>query len=284
MNNAKFCRNLLIAAVLIIGIAFGTGCGGGASSTKTAGSQGLIDPSGNWKMTFTDSSGNLFMLSALFSQTGAVVSGVNFFEGGDSQANFTCIAQRDISLANGLVADVSTFTGTLTGNFGTISFTSTLNDAGTHSAGTYTLVPGANGNCLGIGLTGTFIADEIPSMTGSWTGSIACFENCPVGTTAGTISATLAQDDATGSLSGSYSVNGISGISSGTLIPDPNNFISASNIQQKVLDANGSTFFLLGGPVSSANPLTGIGLDRTLQVEMSLGSSSSPLYQVNMSH
>jgi hypothetical protein len=37
-------------------------------------------------MTFTDSSGNLFMLSALFSQTGAVVSGVNFFEGGAALA------------------------------------------------------------------------------------------------------------------------------------------------------------------------------------------------------
>ena len=76
-----------MASVTILIMLAVIGCGGGTSTTKNpTTAQGLIDPSGNWKMTFTDSSGNLFMLSALFSQTGAVVSGVNFFEGGAALA------------------------------------------------------------------------------------------------------------------------------------------------------------------------------------------------------
>ena len=66
------------------------------------------------------------------------------------------------------------FSGDLSGNFGGIHFTSTLNDAGTHAGGTYTLTPGANGNCLGIALTGTFTGDEVPSVSGNWTGTVTC--------------------------------------------------------------------------------------------------------------
>jgi hypothetical protein len=171
---------LILAAALM-------GCGGGGTGT-TGGNptpQGkLVDPSGNWKQSFVDASGNTFILSALYNQVGAVVSGVNFSEVGNQAPGFQCAAQRDISLSNGLVSNVSTFTGTLSGNFGTISFNSTLNDAGTHAAGTYTVTPGANGNCLGIALTGTFTGDEVPSMSGNWTGTVTCVLNCPTGSLA----------------------------------------------------------------------------------------------------
>jgi hypothetical protein len=49
---------------------------------------------------------------------------------------------------NGLVANVNQFSGDLSGNFGTVHFSSTLNDAGTHTSGTYSISPGAVGNCL----------------------------------------------------------------------------------------------------------------------------------------
>src|ERR1051326_8716399 len=150
------CQILMIISVGLIG------CGGGSTKTTTVNGQKLVDPSGNWRMTFTDSNGQVFLLSALFNQTGSVVTGINFSEvgngpGAQPPTPFQCAAQRDISMANGTVQNTNQFSGDLSGNFGAIHFTSTLNDAGTHTAGTYTLTPGANGNCLGIALTGAFV-------------------------------------------------------------------------------------------------------------------------------
>jgi hypothetical protein len=134
------------------------GCGGGGTGT-TGGNptpQGkLVDPSGNWKMNFVDSTGNNFILAGLFSQTGSVVTGLSFSEFGNGQfanppTSFQCVAQTNVSMANGTVQNTNQFSGDLSGNFGTVHFTSTLNDAGTHASGTYTVTPGANGNCLGV--------------------------------------------------------------------------------------------------------------------------------------
>jgi hypothetical protein len=157
----------LLAIFLVLFTLFAVGCGGTSTKTNPTTAQGLIDPSGNWKMNFVDSNGQNFILAGLFSQTGAVVSGDSFSEVGNIEANFHCVADSpSIALSNGLVANVSTFTGTLTDpNFGTISFTSTLNDAGTHAGGTYTLTPtaaGTNGEAMvgaGVGCnsTGSFL-------------------------------------------------------------------------------------------------------------------------------
>jgi hypothetical protein len=267
------------------------GCGGGTSASNPTSPQGKpIDPSGNWRMTFTDTNNNTFLLSALYNQTGSVVTGINFSEVGNGPGAtpptpFNCAAQRDIAMANGVVANVNQFSGDISGNFGTIHFTSTLNDPGTHAAGTYTLTPGANGNCLGIALTGTFTGDEVPSLSGSWTGTVTCVSNCPTGFTSGTIAASLTQNDATGAVTGSYSIGGVPGISSGQLVADPlnNNFISGSSMQQKLLDNNGSTLFLSGGPVSGLGT-TGLGLDRSFNGNISDGNSFDALYVVKMSH
>jgi hypothetical protein len=145
------------------------------------------------------------------------------------------------------------------------------------------LTPGAAGNCLGIALTGTLTADEVPSVSGNWTGTIICSSNCPTGTGSGTIAMTLSQVDATGTVTGSYSVTGIPGISSGIIIPDIDNFLSGPNVQEKLQDNNGTLFFFGGGPVTS-RPLAGFGIDRSFQGEMSDGNSFDPLYIVNMSH
>jgi hypothetical protein len=276
-------------AIILLTVLAAIGCGGGSSTppkpSNPTPQSGLVDPSGNWRMTFTDSTGNSFLLSALFNQVGSNVTGINFSEVGNISPNFQCAAQRDISMANGLVQNVNQFSGDLSGNFGTIHFSSTLNDAGTHTSGTYTLTPGANGNCLGIALTGTFKGDEIPSVSGNWTGTIGCSANCPTtGFTGGTISMSLTQDDATGAVTGSYSMTGVPGVSSGQLVADPlgNNFISGSNMQEKVADNNGSTFFLVGGPFSLNTP--GLGLDRSFRGSWVTGNSSDPLWTVTMSH
>jgi hypothetical protein len=276
-----------ICPILItIILAFVVGCGGSSSKTNPINGQNLIDPSGNWKMSFTDStSGDLFILSGLFSQVGADVSGINFSEVGNQAVGFQCATQRDIALTNGLVSNVSTFTGTLTGNFGTIAFTSTLNDAGTHAGGTYTVTPGAAGNCLGVALTGTFAADEVPSMTGNWTGTINCVQNCPVGSTSGTVTMALTQNDASGAVTGSYAITGLPGLSTGNLVSDPNgnNFISGASIQQKLLDTNGSGLGLTGGPVNSLGT-AGLGLDRSFDGDIAVGGSTEPIWAVKMSH
>ena len=139
-------KKTALLAIIMMTLLSAFGCGGSPSTKPT--NPGLIDPSGNWKMSFTDSGGNNFILSALFSQTGAVVTGLSFNEVGNIEANFHCVADSpSITFSNGMVSDVSTFAGTLTDpNFGVLTFTSTLNDAGTHTAGTYTLTPPQSGN------------------------------------------------------------------------------------------------------------------------------------------
>lgn len=75
-------------------------------------------------------------------------------------------------MTNGQMANVNEFFGDIHGNFGTVHFASTLNDAGTHAAGTYAITPPQSGNCLGVALTGTFTGDEVPSMSATWTGGV----------------------------------------------------------------------------------------------------------------
>lgn len=241
-------------------------------------------------MNFVDSNNENFILAGLFSQTGANVTGINFSEVGNGPSAspptpFQCAVQPDISLSNGLVANVSTFSGTLSGNFGVIAFTSTLNDAGTHTAGTYTLTPGAAGNCLGIALTGTFTGDEVPSMSGSWTGTITCTIDCPTGTTTGAIVMTLTQNDTTGAVTGNFTVTGLPGISTGQTLLDSNNLLSGASIQQRFSDdsaaANSGLFVVMvGGPLNSFGT-AGVGLDRTFQGNFIVDTIR---YSIQMSH
>jgi|SRR5882724_363717 len=273
-----------------IGIAWcAVGCGGGTKASNPTTSQGkLVDPSGNWKQSFTDSNGSTFIMSALYDQVGAVVTGINLSELGNVAPGFQCATQRDITISNGLVQNANQFSGDFAGNFGTIHFTSTLNDAGTHAAGTYTVTPPQSGNCLGVALTGTFVGDEVPSVTGNWTGTIDCIQNCPTGPTSGSITMSLTQNDANGVVTGSYAITGLPGIVGGNLIPDPlgNNFISGASVQQKLLDTNGQALFFVGGPVEGVSIFSSAGFrqDRTFQGDITVGGSIEPVYQVNMSH
>jgi hypothetical protein len=212
------------------------------------------------------------------------VTGIHFSEAGETLTiNFTCGADSDISLANGLVQNINQFSGDLSGNFGTIHFASVLNDAGTHATGTYTVTPGALGNCLGVALTGTFVADEVPSMSGSWTGSLTCIAVCPTGSTSGTITMSLTQDDATGNLTGTYAVAGLPGLTGGNLVPDPNNdnIISGASILQRLFDNTAGKAALVGGPVNSFGT-AGLRLDRSFQGNVLAGQGTQ--YLVNASH
>ncbi|HZU33163.1 MAG TPA: hypothetical protein VFB79_18755, partial [Candidatus Angelobacter sp.] len=86
---------LVLISVLLIG------CGGKSTSGNPVTTGAPIDPSGNWALTFTDASSNKLLVSALFSQTGSVVSGLNISAFGNS-APFSCVPFSG-SFANGEV-------------------------------------------------------------------------------------------------------------------------------------------------------------------------------------
>lgn len=278
--------NRIFIYVVIIGslLALAIGCGGKTTVTSPTTAQSKpIDPSGNWRMEFTDSNGQTFLLSALFNQVGASVSAVNISEVGNNVPPFVCTVQPDATMTNGLVQNVNQFTGDFNGNFGVIAFTSTLNDAGSHASGTYTVTPGAEGACMGINLTGSFTADEVPSMTGNWTGTVSCSSNCPTGFVSGTITMALTQNDATGAVTGTYSITGVPGVSSGQIAPDIDNLLSGSSIQLRLADANGIVYFLVGGPLNSFGT-SGVNLDGTFQGDIVFGTTGDPIYLITMSH
>lgn len=289
MNTKKNSATLICLLLMAILSTPLTGCG---SKTNTPHPKPVlagvpIDPSGNWKLAFTDANSNTFILSALFSQVGADVTGISFSEVGNT-ATFQCSAQTNVTMANGTVLNVSTFSGDISGNFGAIHFTSTLNPQGSHADGTYTLTPGPAGNCLGVALTGTFTADEVPSMSGNWTGTVSCRSNCPLATpvgTAGSMTATLAQNDATGAVTGSYVINGLLPLlSAGTISTTSADLLSGASWQDTVSDNTGSSFFIAGGPLSS-NGTTGVGQDRSFNGILIMRSCcSDTTYLVNMSH
>jgi len=274
---------IFVTICLILTVAM-VGCGGRSTTTSNPTKpQGTpIDPSGNQKLVFTDTNNNQFLLSALFSQTGSVVTGLNFSETGNG-STFQCVAQTNISMANGQVQNVSTFSGDLSGNFGTIHFSTTLNDAGTHASGTYTVTPGTNGNCLGVALTGTMTADEIPSMTGNWNGTVNCVSNCPTGVGSGNVTMSLTQNDATGAVNGTYTITGLPGFSNGTVATGTSDLLSGASWQDTMADQNGSSAKIVGGPLNTFGT-AGLGLDRSFHGNITAGGSSDPLYAVTMSH
>jgi hypothetical protein len=267
---------LTLAFLLIL-----AGCGGGTSNTP-GGGKPPIDPSGNWAMKFSDTSNNSFILSALFSQTGSVVTALNVLAAGNT-APFSCSGSFNATLSNGQVLSVDQFSGDINTSFGNIHFASTLNAPGTHAAGTYTLT----GNCWGVGPSGTFTADEVPSVAGAWTGTVTCTSDCPAGATTGTISATLTQNDQTGVVAGTYAVSGLPNISSGNVSTrSGTDVLSGQSWQSLLSDANGNTYVIAGGPF---NFTAGLGLDRSfngLLIELHDANPAVTVarYTVTMSH
>jgi hypothetical protein len=232
---------------------FMVGCGGGGSSmTPTSNSSGPtpIDPSGNWTMTARDSSGKTLALAALFSQTGSIVTANSFTAAGNPNIVAPCVP-FSVSFTNGLVQLGNQFSGTIGGSIGTVTFTSTLNPAGTHFDGTYAGISG----CSGVAAAGTLTGDEVPSTSGSWTGTIqACNFDQQIGActsltgTSSAITLTLTQNDATGNVTGTYAVPNLAPFSTGTVsVKPPSDILSGTIFQFTLADATGRTFVANGG-------------------------------------
>jgi hypothetical protein len=174
------------------------------------------------------------------------------------------------------------FSGLFAGTpFGNLAFTSTLNPQGTHFDGSYSGL--AAGNCAGIGASGTFIGDEVPSVSGSWTGTLTpcsydqqtgvCTNN---GTPAQT-AFTLAQDDQTGSVTGTYQVAGLAPFSTGSIaVVPPFDIFSGTTWQFTMTDADGSKFVVNGQ----------LGLDRSFAANAFLApeGNGTPTYRLVMTH
>ncbi|MFL6310602.1 MAG: hypothetical protein ACJ71W_00725 [Terriglobales bacterium] len=277
LHSAGMKPTILLAILFLVVLA---GCGGG-SSTIPQGGKTPIDPSGNWAMKFSDASNNSFILSALFSQTGSVVTALNVLAAGNP-APFSCVP-FSATFANGQVLNVDQFSGDINTQFGNIHFTSTLNAQGSHASGTYTLA----GTCWGVSGTGTFIADEVPSVAGTWTGTVTCTSNCPAGNTTGTISASLNQNDQTGVVSGSYTITGLANIGSGTVSTRVGTDILSGQFWQDAFnDNNGNSYVIAGGP---GDGTPGLGLDRTFNGQIFgqgvIAPASGPAtYTIAMSH
>src|ERR1700742_2515720 len=85
MNSCPWKLAVFLTAILFICAEIECG---GSTTPKTnppSPQQKLVDPSGNWKMSFTDASGNTFVLSALFNQVGSTVNSLDIFEVGNGR-------------------------------------------------------------------------------------------------------------------------------------------------------------------------------------------------------
>lgn len=231
MKHVQLAVILMLALVLVA-----CGGSGSGSSHNNGGSGGPgagpgvapIDPSGNWDMVVSDGS-NQAHFAALFNQVGAVVT-ANSFTAAGNVAPFNCVP-FSATLANGNVTG-NNFTGNVTVHYAvnfpsdltptqsTFSFNTTVAADEKSISGSYASLPA----CTGVGASGTFTGTAIPSTTASWTGTITpCSYDSQTGVctdngAATGMTATLTEDDATGNVSGAYSVSqGLAGWQGGTI-------------------------------------------------------------------
>jgi hypothetical protein len=244
-------------------------------------------------MTAKDSAGNYWEVTGIAFQTGSTVTMAHMI-GSTSNPYYGCYPY-EVTLSNGNV-NGATFTGTFTvtsrvtppgtDQANTITFTAALAPDGLSiTSGTYTSA--TTDSCFPNAVTGTFDGHQVPSVSGNWTGTIQpCTWNSQTGTcalfgTSSTMSAILNQDDATASVSGSYSVTNLAGVSHGTaIVPNPNSFLSGPNMEMFWLDANGNSFTVAGGP-DVGSP--GLAQDGSF-VGVVAGVTNSNYYWLTMSH
>jgi hypothetical protein len=270
-------RQIISLILCTLLTAFITACGGGSNSMAGGASSKVIDPSGNWTMTAQDQQGRKVQFAALFNQVGPVVT-ANSFTAAGNPSPFSCVP-FGASLANGLVANVSNFTGSVTlsnasnqSSFGTFAFNTTLNDAGTSFSGTYAGLPG----CTGIGATGTFTGAEVPSVTGNWTGTIQqCGSDCS--STVGSptaISFSLTQNDSTGNVTGTYQTALAPFTNGSVAINPPTDILSGLVMQFSMTDANGQKAIVNGT----------LGMDRTFKAQVLTFGQNGGRFSLSISH
>lgn len=246
-------KTLTAVFIALTGIALAAGCGGGGGSPAASTpppKPAAIDPSGNWSMSASDSGGVAASFASLFAQVGSIVTS-NSFTASGNPAPFACVP-FSATLANGQVLNVNNFTGdvNITG-FATFSFNATLAADGKSFTGTYASMP----PCAGLLTSGTFTGSEIPTTTGSWTGTLQpCTLNqqtgvcTSTGAPSGTLTAALVQDDLTGNVTGTYQVAALAAFSTGAIgvAASDQDILSGKTWQFTMTDASGAKFIANG--------------------------------------
>ncbi len=242
----KFALLLPLACVFVLALA---GCGAGRNLALTQ---------GNWAVTATSTNTGTIAISTFYiggnlTQTGSSVSGTMYIVGSDCFDSAAPIAitgtvkEKKVTLTTASYQEqVITVTASGTSNSGTSA--STL-------SGTYTVT----GGCAG-GDKGTVTANAVPSISGTWNGTLALGTN---GIAAPTLSIALTQA-ATASADGTFALTGaitytnsgcsVSGtISSGTLA---GNFILINAFTIETDDSDGAFSYqnvLLDSPTAPKN-------------------------------
>jgi hypothetical protein len=228
----KFALLSLLAAVFALVL---TGCGA---------SNNLALTQGNWSMTATKSGGSVFYIGGNLTQSGTNLAGTMYV------VNSLCYSS----------SQTIAFTGTVKGNKVTLTSASvggevlSVTASGTAGSltGTYGIAGGTNCN----GQTGTIAANPVPSINGTWSGTIVDGNGDPQAKFSIALTqAATASADGTFALTGNITYTGSTCSVSGT-VPAGSASIAGTYITMQgdtiEFDGTAGTFFYY--PVSLNNP------------------------------
>lgn len=210
----KFADFLKLALLpLMAGVIALSGCGATSSSNNLALTQG------NWSMTVTSGgAAGTFYIGGNLTQTGTTLAGTMQFMG--SAGCFPPSAPVDFTgIVNG--KNVTLTSANVAGQVLTIVASGT---AGTALTGTYTVAGGCDA-----GDQGTVTAGAVPSISGTWKGTIVDQNSETVTVTMALTQAATASTDGTFALTGNLTYTGSTCSISGTLTAG-NAYISGTSI------------------------------------------------------
>jgi len=264
---------VLLFALLLTGC---EGTPGGHPVLSTSSSASQIR-AGNWNITANDSQGNSLVFGAILVQTGQSVTANNFI----AQTNrllSSCLTSN-ATLSNALLTNPNQLNGAITAEFGTMQFVSTLSSDGSSFTGTYSGLGAPN--CVGLSASGTISGQAVPSVTGQWTGTI---QPCSLNAQTGSCSpfglsspfvAALSENDSTVTVTGTYVITSLNGLSSGsvTTVQSDQDKLSGFTLQFTMSDISGSTLIASGT----------LGSDRTFTAVVKNVNGNAD-YLLKMSH
>jgi hypothetical protein len=158
-------KKTLLTVLLILSLVL-AGCGGSAKTPTQTGPNGQpLDPQGNWIFTFTGTTGNVELQFAgqLFEITSPVVTGN---EMGTAPFGFTCGGVTPHGQASG-VATINLTVDQTAEPLHPFSLVGTIATDQAHMSGTWT---NASNGCTPSS-SGTWAAQELVSVNGTWTGT-----------------------------------------------------------------------------------------------------------------
>jgi hypothetical protein len=232
-------RAICLALVTSLALVF-TGCGGSNTSSQTS---ELTLTAGNWDFAAASSSGTNFLIGGNVVQNGTGITG------GLRVSNSACIP---FNIPVPISGNISGQTATVTSApVSSQIINATLSGSATSLTGTYSV---AGTGCAG-GDKGSIAGVLVPSITGTWKGTLV--SNVSNSTITLTAPITEVGADATGlfGLTGSAAYTGATCFTSGSIIA-ANSSIAGRTIHIIFSNNDGSNVDLFAAPVNPASPTT----------------------------